>query len=82
MKLHLLYNISKVVIIIKISNIENELEETKKSAKLGQLIPLPGDTLAGSSHQLGAASKAVATAMAQLLTAATQVADILFFLIF
>lgn len=58
--------------LLKISNIENELEETKKSAKLGQLIPLPGDTLAGSSHQLGAASKAVATAMAQLLTAATQ----------
>ena len=53
----------------QIEGIEKELEETQKT---GKLVPLPGDSLTGSSHQLGATSKAVATAVAHLLTAATQ----------
>ena len=60
-------------VYFKIKALEQELQETKKSALQGMLVPLPGETIELSTSQLGAASKAVATAMAQLLTAATQV---------
>ncbi|ESN92443.1 hypothetical protein HELRODRAFT_115799 [Helobdella robusta] len=56
----------------QVKSLERELMETKQTALSGKLMPLPGDTTEMSCSQLGAASKAVATAMAQLLTAATQ----------
>ena len=57
----------------KIEGIQQELEETKKTAKLGQLVVLPGESPSGTSHRLGSAARDVATSIAQLLNAATQV---------
>nr|XP_032800405.1 talin-2-like isoform X4 [Petromyzon marinus] len=52
--------------------LENELEEAKTEVAQGRLKPLPGETLESCSLELGSASKTVGSAIAQLLTAASQ----------
>ena len=44
------------------------------------LLPLPGQTMRSCAQELGATSKVIGAAMAQLLTAATQV-NFWFFLV-
>ncbi|XP_010767867.1 talin-1-like, partial [Notothenia coriiceps] len=55
-----------------VRGLEKEIQEAKASAKAGILKPLPGETLEKSSQDLGSSTKAVSSAMAQLLSEATQ----------
>ena len=52
--------------------LENELYDQRQAAVSGNLHPFPGDDSEVASNQVGAASKTVASAMAQLLTSAVQ----------
>ena len=52
--------------------LDSELVEVRRWAQQGQLRPLPGETAESSASKLGATSKTVGSAMAQLLTAASQ----------
>ncbi|XP_071942853.1 talin-1-like isoform X3 [Antedon mediterranea] len=51
---------------------EDELKQIKLAAQDLKLLPLPGETPESCAGQLGATSKGVGAAMAQLLTAAAQ----------
>ena len=52
--------------------LENEMYDHRQAALNGNLHPFPGDDAEAASNQVGAASKTVASAMAQLLTSAVQ----------
>ncbi|XP_033725562.1 talin-1-like isoform X3 [Pecten maximus] len=52
--------------------LDKELEEYRRAAESGGLVPLPGETAESSAQKLGTTSKSVGSAMAQLLTAASQ----------
>ncbi|XP_071140342.1 talin-1-like isoform X1 [Mytilus edulis] len=56
----------------QLQTLDSEMIEVKRSAQHGQLRPLPGETAESSASKLGATSKTVGSAMAQLLTAASQ----------
>ncbi|KAI0230740.1 Talin-1 [Lamellibrachia satsuma] len=58
--------------LFKVRKLEKDLEEVRKTAHRGNLVPLPGETAEDSATQLGATSKTVGSSMAQLLTAAAQ----------
>ncbi|XP_068429849.1 talin-1 isoform X2 [Clinocottus analis] len=55
-----------------VRNLEKDIQEAKASAEEGKLKPLPGETLEKCSQDLGTSTKAVSSAMAQLLSEATQ----------
>uniref|UniRef100_A0A8D3AHD5 Talin-1 n=1 Tax=Scophthalmus maximus TaxID=52904 RepID=A0A8D3AHD5_SCOMX len=55
-----------------VRDLEKDLKDAKASAEHGKLQPLPGDTLEKSSQDLGTSTKAVSSAIAQLLSEATQ----------
>uniref|UniRef100_A0A3B4FGT5 Talin-1 n=1 Tax=Pundamilia nyererei TaxID=303518 RepID=A0A3B4FGT5_9CICH len=55
-----------------VRDLEKEIQETKASAEEGKLKPLPGETLEKCSQDLGNSTKAVSSAIAQLLSEATQ----------
>ncbi|KAJ8260864.1 hypothetical protein COCON_G00165870 [Conger conger] len=55
-----------------VRGLEKDMRETKTSAAEGKLKPLPGETLEKSSQDLGSSTKAVSSAIAQLLSEATQ----------
>uniref|UniRef100_H3CHP1 Talin 1 n=1 Tax=Tetraodon nigroviridis TaxID=99883 RepID=H3CHP1_TETNG len=55
-----------------VRKLEKDIQESKASAKEGRLRPLPGETLDKCSQDLGNSTKAVSSAMAQLLSEATQ----------
>jgi talin len=57
----------------QIEALQNDVVGIKKSLVDGSLVPLPGESVESSSAQLGAVSKTLGSAMAQLLTAAAQV---------
>ncbi|XP_053387301.1 talin-1-like [Mercenaria mercenaria] len=56
----------------EVQELDKELIEMKQSANDGTLRPLPGETAETCGASLGANSKKVGSAMAQLLTAAAQ----------
>ncbi len=56
-----------------VHQLRRELEEARKAARMGGLVPLPGETTENCAMQLGTNSKTVGSSMAQLLTAAAQV---------
>ncbi|KAL5020158.1 hypothetical protein ScPMuIL_003050 [Solemya velum] len=58
--------------LAQLDELERELEAVRRSAEEGNLRPLPGETAESAAAQLGTTSKSVGSAMAQLLTAATQ----------
>nr|XP_022305900.1 talin-1-like isoform X8 [Crassostrea virginica] len=55
-----------------LSGFDKDLEEYRRAVDNGNLVPLPGDTAESSAMKLGSTSKNVGSAMAQLLTAASQ----------
>ncbi|XP_074545996.1 talin-1 [Halichoeres trimaculatus] len=55
-----------------VRDLEKDLQEAKASAAEGKLKPLPGETLEKCSQDLGTSTKAVSSAIAQLLSEATQ----------
>uniref|UniRef100_A0A665VQ36 Talin 1 n=1 Tax=Echeneis naucrates TaxID=173247 RepID=A0A665VQ36_ECHNA len=55
-----------------IRGLEKDIQEAKASAEDGKLRPLPGETLEKCSQELGTSTKAVSSAVAQLLSEATQ----------
>uniref|UniRef100_A0AAX7SMH8 Talin 1 n=1 Tax=Astatotilapia calliptera TaxID=8154 RepID=A0AAX7SMH8_ASTCA len=55
-----------------VRDLEKEIQEAKASAEEGKLKPLPGETLEKCSQDLGNSTKAVSSAIAQLLSEATQ----------
>uniref|UniRef100_A0A9J8B029 Talin 1 n=1 Tax=Cyprinus carpio carpio TaxID=630221 RepID=A0A9J8B029_CYPCA len=55
-----------------VRGLERDMQETKASAAEGKLKPLPGETLEKCSQDLGSSTKAVSSAIAQLLSEATQ----------
>ncbi|XP_021356551.1 talin-1-like isoform X2 [Mizuhopecten yessoensis] len=55
-----------------LTSLDRELEECRRAAESGGLVPLPGETAETSAQKLGTTSKSVGSAMAQLLTAASQ----------
>ncbi|XP_058268726.1 talin-1 isoform X1 [Hemibagrus wyckioides] len=55
-----------------IRGLEKDMQEAKASAAEGKLRPLPGETLEKCSQDLGSNTKAVSSAVAQLLSEATQ----------
>ncbi|XP_065933669.1 talin-2-like [Magallana gigas] len=57
----------------QLTELDRELEEYRRAADSGNLVPLPGETVEASAMKLGSTSKNVGSAMAQLLTAASQV---------
>uniref|UniRef100_A0A8W8NXD2 Talin-1 n=1 Tax=Magallana gigas TaxID=29159 RepID=A0A8W8NXD2_MAGGI len=56
----------------QLTELDRELEEYRRAADSGNLVPLPGETVEASAMKLGSTSKNVGSAMAQLLTAASQ----------
>eukprot|EP00105_Crassostrea_gigas_P007281 XP_011421472.1 PREDICTED: talin-2-like isoform X1 [Crassostrea gigas] len=56
----------------QLTELDRELEEYRRAADGGNLVPLPGETVEASAMKLGSTSKNVGSAMAQLLTAASQ----------
>jgi talin len=52
--------------------LEDQLEETRRIAEVGELKPLPEDQADDRALEVGATSKTVGATMAQLLTAASQ----------
>ncbi|KAG9353779.1 hypothetical protein JZ751_011902 [Albula glossodonta] len=55
-----------------VRGLEKDMQEAKTSAAEGKLKPLPGETLEKCSQDLGTSTKAVSSAIAQLLSEATQ----------
>uniref|UniRef100_A0A4W4H654 Talin 1 n=1 Tax=Electrophorus electricus TaxID=8005 RepID=A0A4W4H654_ELEEL len=55
-----------------VRGLERDIQEAKASAAEGRLRPLPGETLGKCSQDLGSNTKAVSSAIAQLLSEATQ----------
>ncbi|XP_036384028.1 talin-1 [Megalops cyprinoides] len=55
-----------------VRGLEKDMQEAKVSAADGKLKPLPGETLEKCSQDLGTSTKAVSSAIAQLLSEATQ----------
>nr|XP_046231076.1 talin-1 [Scatophagus argus]XP_046231077.1 talin-1 [Scatophagus argus]XP_046231078.1 talin-1 [Scatophagus argus] len=55
-----------------VRDLEKDIKEAKASAEEGKLKPLPGETLEKCSQDLGTSTKAVSSAIAQLLSEATQ----------
>uniref|UniRef100_A0AAQ5X3I9 Talin 1 n=1 Tax=Amphiprion ocellaris TaxID=80972 RepID=A0AAQ5X3I9_AMPOC len=55
-----------------VRDLEKDIKEAKASAEEGKLRPLPGETLEKCSQDLGTSTKAVSSAIAQLLSEATQ----------
>ncbi|XP_041914583.1 talin-1 isoform X5 [Alosa sapidissima] len=55
-----------------VRSLEKDMQEAKASAAEGKLRPLPGETLEKCSQDLGNSTKAVSSAIAQLLSEATQ----------
>ncbi|XP_039615508.1 talin-1 isoform X2 [Polypterus senegalus] len=55
-----------------VRNLEKDMQEAKASAAEGKLKPLPGETLEKCSQDLGNSTKAVTSAIAQLLSEITQ----------
>ncbi|KAK6492675.1 talin-1 [Huso huso] len=55
-----------------VRNLEKDMQEAKASAVEGKLKPLPGETLEKSSQDLGNSTKAVSSAIAQLLSEISQ----------
>ncbi|XP_062870852.1 talin-1 isoform X2 [Trichomycterus rosablanca] len=55
-----------------VKGLEKDMQEAKASAAEGRLRPLPGETLEKCSKDLGSNTKAVSSAIAQLLSEATQ----------
>uniref|UniRef100_A0A7N6B6Z0 Talin 1 n=1 Tax=Anabas testudineus TaxID=64144 RepID=A0A7N6B6Z0_ANATE len=55
-----------------VRGLEKDIQEAKASADEGKLKPLPGETLEKCSQDLGTSTKAVSSAIAQLLSEATQ----------
>nr|XP_015193068.1 PREDICTED: talin-1 isoform X1 [Lepisosteus oculatus]XP_015193073.1 PREDICTED: talin-1 isoform X1 [Lepisosteus oculatus] len=55
-----------------VRNLEKDMQEAKASAANGKLKPLPGETLEKCSQDLGTSTKAVSSAIAQLLSEVTQ----------
>uniref|UniRef100_A0A671LWH4 Talin-1-like n=1 Tax=Sinocyclocheilus anshuiensis TaxID=1608454 RepID=A0A671LWH4_9TELE len=55
-----------------VRGLERDMQEAKASASEGKLKPLPGETLEKCSQDLGSSTKAVSSAIAQLLGEATQ----------
>ncbi|KAK2818760.1 hypothetical protein Q5P01_024321 [Channa striata] len=55
-----------------VRDLEKGMQEAKASAQAGKLKPLPGETLEKCSQDLGTSTKAVSSAIAQLLSEATQ----------
>ncbi|XP_062334693.1 talin-1 isoform X2 [Osmerus eperlanus] len=55
-----------------VRGLEKDMQEAKVSAADGKLKPLPGETLEKCSQDLGTCTKAVSSAMAQLLSETTQ----------
>uniref|UniRef100_A0A8W8NQU0 Talin R4 domain-containing protein n=2 Tax=Magallana gigas TaxID=29159 RepID=A0A8W8NQU0_MAGGI len=56
----------------QLTELDRKLEEYRRAADGGNLVPLPGETVEASAMKLGSTSKNVGSAMAQLLTAASQ----------
>uniref|UniRef100_A0A667YEC9 Talin 1 n=1 Tax=Myripristis murdjan TaxID=586833 RepID=A0A667YEC9_9TELE len=54
-----------------VRGLEKDMQEAKASAEEGKLKPLPGETLEKCSQDLGTSTKAVSSAIAQLLSEAT-----------
>uniref|UniRef100_A0A9L0SC76 Talin 1 n=1 Tax=Equus caballus TaxID=9796 RepID=A0A9L0SC76_HORSE len=50
-----------------VQNLERDLQEVKAAARDGKLKPLPGETMEKCAQDLGNSTKAVSSAMAQLL---------------
>ncbi|XP_031433991.1 talin-1 isoform X2 [Clupea harengus] len=55
-----------------VRGLEKDMREAKASAAEGKLRPLPGETLEKCSQDLGSSTKAVSSAIAQLISEATQ----------
>ncbi|XP_064164643.1 talin-1 isoform X1 [Anguilla rostrata] len=55
-----------------VRGLEKDMQEAKTSANEGKLKPLPGETLEKCSQDLGTSTKAVSSAIAQLLSEITQ----------
>ncbi len=55
-----------------VKGLDYELVEFRKAALEGRLLPVPGETVDGSSAQLASSTKAVGSSMAQLLSATVQ----------
>ncbi|XP_030048629.1 talin-1 isoform X1 [Microcaecilia unicolor] len=55
-----------------IRNLEQDLQEAKTAAREGKLKPLPGETMEKCAQDLGNSTKAVSSAIAQLLGEVTQ----------
>ncbi|XP_053719411.1 talin-1 isoform X1 [Synchiropus splendidus] len=55
-----------------VRGLEKDIKDAKASADEGKLKPLPGDNLEKCSQELGTSTKAVSSAIAQLLSEATQ----------
>ncbi|XP_035247969.1 talin-1 isoform X2 [Anguilla anguilla] len=55
-----------------VRGLEKDMQEAKTSANEGKLKPLPGETLEKCSQDLGTSTKAVSSAIAQLLSETTQ----------
>ncbi|XP_076020392.1 talin-1 isoform X2 [Genypterus blacodes] len=58
--------------LLMVRGLEKDMQEAKASAEAGKLRPLPGETLEKCSQDLGTNTKAVSSAIAQLLSEATQ----------
>ncbi|XP_041355718.1 talin-1-like [Gigantopelta aegis] len=56
----------------QVQNLDRELEEIRREAREGRLVPIPGETPESSGLKLSTTSKTVGSSMAQLLTAAAQ----------
>ncbi|KAK9408672.1 talin-1 [Crotalus adamanteus] len=55
-----------------VQSLERDLQEAKAAARDGKLKPLPGETMEKSAQDLGNSTKAVSSAIAQLLGEVTQ----------
>ena len=55
-----------------VCSLSQEMGKAKMEAQIGQLLPLPGETVESCALELAATSKTVGSSMAQLLTAASQ----------
>ncbi|XP_024119677.2 talin-1-like [Oryzias melastigma] len=58
--------------LVMVRDLEKDIQEAKASAREGKLKPLPGETLGKCCQDLGTNTKAVTSAIAQLLSEATQ----------
>ncbi|XP_020563504.1 talin-1 isoform X3 [Oryzias latipes] len=58
--------------LVMVRDLEKDIQEAKASAREGKLKPLPGETLGKCSQDLSTNTKAVTSAIAQLLSEATQ----------